>query len=97
VPVLEAAGFRTFKPNGAYYVMTDISGFGFPDDVTFARHLVADGGVAAVPGSSFYSNSAAGRQRLRFHFARRPETLAAEADRLSRLKSPAALTSTPGN
>jgi len=97
VPVLEAAGFRTFKPNGAYYVMTDISGFGFPDDVTFARHLVADGGVAAVPGTSFYSNSAAGRQRLRFHFARRQETLAAAADRLSRLKSRAALTSTPGN
>jgi len=43
VPVLEAAGFRAFAPRGAYYVMTDISDFGFPDDVTFARWLVAAG------------------------------------------------------
>jgi len=86
VPALESAGFRAFAPRGAYYVMTDISGFGFDDDVTFARHLVADGGVAAVPGSSFYSDPAAGRQRLRFHFARRRETLEAAVDRLHRLR-----------
>jgi aspartate/methionine/tyrosine aminotransferase len=85
LPALETAGFRTFVPRGAYYVMTDISGFGFPDDVAFARHLVADIGVAAVPGSSFYSDPQAGRQRLRFHFARRRETLEAAAERLSRL------------
>ena len=87
VPALEAAGFRTFPPRGAYYVMTDISRFGFPDDVAFARHLVAEGGVAAVPGSSFYSDPAAGRQRLRFHFARRRETLEAAVQRLGRLKA----------
>ena len=87
LPALEGAGFRTFVPNGAYYVMTDISGFGFPDDVTFARYLVEDGGVAAVPGSSFYSDPAAGRQRLRFHFARRRETLQAAAERLGRLSA----------
>jgi len=87
VPALEAAGFRTFNPRGAYYVMTDISGFGFPDDVAFARHLVADGGVAGVPGSSFYADPAAGRQRLRFHFARRRETLEAAVERLGRLKA----------
>jgi aminotransferase len=86
VPALEGAGFRPFMPRGAYYVMTDISVFGFDDDVTFARHLVADGGVAAVPGSSFYSDPSAGRQRLRFHFARRPETLAAAVERLHRLR-----------
>jgi aminotransferase len=85
LPALEAAGFRTFPPRGAYYVMTDISGFGYPDDVTFARHLVAEAGVAAVPGSSFYSDPAAGRQRLRFHFARRRETLEAAVGRLGRL------------
>ena len=85
VPALEAAGFRTFLPRGAYYVMTDISGFGFSDDVTFARHLVSEVGVAAVPGSSFYSDPQAGRQRLRFHFARRRDTLEAAAERLSRL------------
>jgi aminotransferase len=87
IPALEAAGFRTFAPRGAYYVMTDISGFGFADDVSFARHLVADGGVAAVPGSSFYADPEAGRQRLRFQFARRRETLEAAVDRLSRLKA----------
>jgi aminotransferase len=86
VPALEEAGFRTFMPRGAYYVMTDISGFGFPDDVRFAHHLVANGGVAAVPGSSFYSDPPSGRQRLRFHFARRRETLEAAVERLGRLR-----------
>jgi aspartate/methionine/tyrosine aminotransferase len=85
VPALEAAGFRAFSPRGAYYVMTDISGFGFRDDVAFARHLVSGVGVAAVPGSSFYSDPADGRERLRFHFARRRETLEAAAQRLARL------------
>jgi aminotransferase len=84
IPVLDAAGFRTFTPGGAYYVMTDISEFGFDDDVEFARHLVATAGVAAVPGSSFYSDPRSGRQRLRFHFARRRETLEAAAERLAR-------------
>jgi aminotransferase len=87
LPPLQAAGFGTFQPRGAYYVMTDISGFGFSDDVTFAHFLVEGGGVAAVPGSSFYSDPAAGRQRLRFHFARRRETLLAAADRLGRLSA----------
>ncbi len=82
VPALEEAGFRPFKPSGAYYVMTDISGFGFDDDTEFARWLVANVGVAAVPGSSFYSDPAAGRQRLRFHFARRRATLEAAVERL---------------
>ena len=87
VPALERAGFKPFAPRGAYYVMTDISGFGFPDDVAFARWLVAEGGVAAVPGSSFYSDPAAGSQRLRFHFARKRETLEAAAERLQSLRS----------
>jgi len=87
IPALEASGFRTFTPRGAYYVMTDISSFGYPDDVSFARHLVEEGGVAAVPGSSFYADPVAGRQRLRFHFARRRETLEQAAERLGRLKA----------
>ena len=87
LPALESAGFRTFKPRGAYYIMTDISAFGAPDDVTFARSLVSGVGVAAVPGSSFYSDPAAGRQRLRFHFARRRETLEAAARRLGSLRT----------
>ena len=82
VPALQEAGFRTFAPSGAYYVMTDISGFGYPDDIAFARELIEKAGVAAVPGSSFYHQPASGRQRLRFHFARRPETLDEAARRL---------------
>jgi len=87
VPALAAAGFRVFPPHGAYYVMTDISPFGFADDVAFARFLVTDVGVAAVPGSSFYSDPAAGRQRLRFHFARRRETLESAVERLQTLEA----------
>lgn len=72
---LEAAGFRCFKPYGAYYIMTDITGFGFPDDTSFARALIRDVGVAAVPGSSFYSDEEKGRRRLRFGFPKKMETL----------------------
>ena len=63
--------------------MTDISAFGFADDVEFARYLVKDVGVAAVPGSSFYKTGA-GRTKLRFCFCKKDETLQ-EADR--RLRS----------
>lgn len=83
--ILEHAGFRCFKPFGAYYIMTDISGFGFPDDVAFARNLVAKVGVAAVPGSSFYSNPKDGAQQLRFAFCKTEATLAEAARRLSTL------------
>jgi aspartate/methionine/tyrosine aminotransferase len=85
VPVLEAAGFRVYPPDGAYYVMTDIAGLTTDDDVTFARRMILDPGVAAVPGSSFYSRAELGRTKLRFAFPKRPETLAAAAERLRRL------------
>ena len=48
--ILERHHFTCYTPHGAYYIMTDISDFGFPDDVEFARYLVKDVGVAAVPG-----------------------------------------------
>jgi aspartate/methionine/tyrosine aminotransferase len=78
--ILERHHFVCYKPEGAYYIMTDISGFGFADDVEFARYLAKDVGVAGVPGSSFYSNPALGRDKLRFCYCKREETLA-EADR----------------
>jgi len=78
--ILERHNFVCYKPSGAYYVMTDISAFGFADDVEFARYLVKDVGVATVPGSSFYKNAAEGRTKLRFCFCKRSETLR-EADR----------------
>jgi aspartate/methionine/tyrosine aminotransferase len=86
-PALAEAGFGVFRPAGAYYVMTDLSAFGFDDDVAFARFLVQEIGVAGVPGSSFHSDPATGRQRLRFHFARRRETLEAAVERLQSLRS----------
>jgi len=85
LPVLEAAGFRAFVPDGAYYVMTDISSFGFPNDVEFTRHLIREVGVACVPGSSFYSGSNKGQQQVRFCFCKKDETLNRAADRLVKL------------
>ncbi len=89
LPLLEEAGFRCFVPGGAYYVMTDISAFGFQDDMVFARHMLDEVGVAGVPGSSFYSNPADGAQRMRFCFCKKLETLDAAGERLAKLKRPA--------
>jgi aminotransferase len=86
MPALVEAGFRCFRPRGAYYVMTDIRGFGFADDLAFARHLVKEVGVAAVPGSSFYRDSRDGAQQVRFAFCKRNETLDAAAERLRKLR-----------
>ncbi|MBV8895186.1 MAG: aminotransferase class I/II-fold pyridoxal phosphate-dependent enzyme [Acidobacteriaceae bacterium] len=85
VNILETAGFRCFVPKGAYYIMCDISEFGFPDDVAFTKYLVEEVGVGAVPGSSFFSDPADGAQLVRFCFAKKPETLAAAGERLSRI------------
>src|SRR4029077_16977658 len=86
VPALEEAGFQCFLPRGAYYVMTDISGFGFSDDLAFTRYLVSEIGVAAVPGSSFYRDPRDGAHQVRFAFCKRDETLDEAARRLKRLK-----------
>jgi aminotransferase len=79
-------GIRCFVPRGAYYVMTDISGLGFNDDVTFVRHLIEDVGVAAVPGSSFYAQGGGGGQQVRFCFCKKYETLELARRRLQKLK-----------
>jgi aminotransferase len=86
LPVLSDAGFKVFKPDGAYYIMTDISKFGFTDDVEFTRHLIRDVGVACVPGSSFYSVPERGKQQVRFCFCKKDETLALAAERLQKLR-----------
>jgi aminotransferase len=87
IPALEEAGFRCFRPRGAYYVMTDISKFGFSDDVTFTKHLVSEVGVAAVPGSSFYRDPKDGARQVRFAFCKRDETLDEAARRLRKVRS----------
>ena len=86
MPALAEAGFRCYRPRGAYYVMTDIRGFGFADDVAFTKYLVQEIGVAAVPGSSFYNHPRDGAQQVRFAFCKRPETLDRAAERLARLR-----------
>ena len=85
LPVLEHAGFRTFVPDGAYYIMTDISRFGFADDVEFTRYLIREIGVACVPGSSFYSIPERGQHQVRFCFCKKDETLTLAAERLDKL------------
>jgi aminotransferase len=84
--ILTSAGFVCYEPKGAYYIMTDIAGFGFPDDVSFARHLVTDVGVASVPGSSFYRDPGSGKTAVRFCFCKKEETLQAAESRLQRLR-----------
>jgi aminotransferase len=85
IPALEKAGFRCYRPRGAYYVMTDISGFGFKSDLEFAAYLVKDIGIACVPGSSFYKHAKDGSQQARFAFCKKPETLDEAARRLEKL------------
>ena len=86
MPALAEAGFRCFRPRGAYYVMTDISAFGFDDDVVFTKYLVKEIGVAAVPGSSFYNDPRDGAKQVRFAFCKRAETLDEAGKRLRRLR-----------
>jgi aminotransferase len=83
--ILSVAGFKVFKPRGAYYIMTDISGFGFSDDVAFAKFLVETVGVAVVPGSSFYNDARDGASQVRFTFCKKETTLAAAEEKLSQL------------
>jgi aspartate/methionine/tyrosine aminotransferase len=86
IPELNAAGFKCFLPRGAYYVMTDISAFGFDDDISFTKYLVKDVGVAAVPGSSFYRDPRDGSRQVRFAFCKKLETLDAAAEKLRKLR-----------
>jgi aspartate/methionine/tyrosine aminotransferase len=83
--ILEGAGFRCFRPEGAYYIMTDISDFGFTDDYAFVRHMIEQAGVAAVPGSSFFADSNAGNTLIRFCFCKKYETLEEARERLTKI------------
>jgi aspartate/methionine/tyrosine aminotransferase len=85
--MLERAGFVTYPPGGAYYVMTDTTGLGWDDDVAFARHLVEEIGVAVVPGSSFYLDPSHGRRQVRFAFCKKDATLDEAERRLARLRA----------
>ncbi len=84
--ILEEAGFKTYRPKGAYYIMTDIAHFGFSDDVACAFYLVENIGVATVPGSTFYSRPELGKTKIRFAFPKKMETLREAAQRLAKFK-----------
>ncbi len=86
--MLETAGFRCFKPQGAYYVMTEYPDVGIRDDIEFARFLVEKIGVAAVPASSFYRSGAPeAKKMIRFNFAKRDETIQEAGRRLKALQN----------
>ena len=84
---LDQAGLTYTKPQGAYYVMVDISEFGWNDDTAFSEWMARDVGVAAVPGSSFFREPV--RHLIRFHFAKQTKTLHAAGERLLKLREKA--------
>ena len=84
--ILSEVGFQCFIPQGAYYIMTSIQSFEFPNDVAFAEYLVREVGVATVPGSSFYQNSNDGNLQVRFCFCKKDETLLEAGRRLRKLQ-----------
>jgi aspartate/methionine/tyrosine aminotransferase len=103
IAVLKETGLKPYVPRAAYYVMADIAGLGFDNDIRFCRYLLEDIGVAAVPGSSFYERSmspgksveesrdgfgnSVNSSLIRFCFCKNYETLKAARNRLVRLRS----------
>jgi aspartate/methionine/tyrosine aminotransferase len=82
---LAGAGLPVLPVEGAYFLMADVSGLGFPDDVSFCRWLTSEVGVASVPPSGFYADAARAPLLARFCFAKREETIAQAAERLQQL------------
>jgi aspartate/methionine/tyrosine aminotransferase len=86
---LDKAGFRTFEPQGAYYILTECAHFleryGLSDDTAFAMYLIKEVGVATVPGSSFYAHPELGRTKIRFCFPKTDDVLLEAGQRLQRL------------
>ena len=82
---LDALGLAHNVPQGAYYVMMDISEFGYDSDLKFCEELAAKVGVGAVPGSSFFREPV--NHLIRFHFAKKDETLNDALNRLEALRS----------
>ncbi len=85
---LKNLGFTFTEPQGAYYVLMDVSEFGVKDDVQFCEWLASEVGVGAVPGSSFFKEDV--NHLIRFHFAKQGETLNKALDNLSTLRAKAA-------
>jgi len=84
---LASAGLSTLPVQGSYFLLADVQGMGFPDDVSFCRYLTSEIGVAAIPPSAFYADPARAPLLARFCFAKRDETLRAAAERLQKLRT----------
>lgn len=82
---LKDIGLQFTEPQGAYYVLVDIGEFGYDSDLVFCEDLAEKVGVGAVPGSSFFKEDV--NHLIRFHFAKRDETLNAALDNLSRIRT----------
>jgi N-succinyldiaminopimelate aminotransferase len=80
---LSRAGFEVYRPQGTYFVTTDIRSLGDADGVEFCRNLPREAGVVAIPNAVFYDDREAGRTQVRFAFCKRDEVL---ADALARLE-----------
>ena len=83
--ILRGTGLPFTEPQGAYYVMVDITALGFASDTLASEWLIKEIGVAGVPGSSFFREPV--HHLIRFHFAKREETLRAAGDRLAGLSA----------
>ena len=81
---LDAIGLEHTTPQGAYYVLMDISRYGYKSDLEFCEMLARDVGVGAVPGSSFFREDV--NYLIRFHFAKKDGTLHEALNRLEKLK-----------
>ena len=81
---LDAIGLEHTTPQGTYYVLMDISRYGYKSDLEFCEMLARDVGVGAVPGSSFFREDV--NHLIRFHFAKKDETLHEALNRLEKLK-----------
>jgi len=88
---VERAGFVTWKPQGAYYILTEAGHFikrlGLEDDTAFAMWLIKEVGVATVPGSSFYAHPELGRTKIRFCFPKTDDVLIEAGERLQKLRT----------
>jgi aminotransferase len=86
VSALQSSGFKCVAPEGAYYILSDISHLTDLNDVEFSHWLTSEIGVAPVPGSSFFSEPELGRHLIRFAFCKTDDMLRAAAERLAKVK-----------
>ncbi len=85
--VLERLGLQPYKPSGSYFILCDIAGITHLPSAEFAKKLITELGVAAIPPESFYHSPEIGSRLLRFCFCKHDDTLHKAAERLSQLST----------